>query len=109
MVLDRAGRHRSGDFRWQLRARLQRDFAAPPHLQDPDLTGQRADMLWVDAPRYGMVTQSDMTRYCYLMMGLWDDWATSPDQPWISTLLLAKRLSGKDKLDTIYRVMGEAA
>lgn len=89
-------------FRLDLRDRLCADFAAAPHFQPPEMTAQRADALWRQARDYGMRTQSDMTRYSYLMMGFWDGWADSPDRPWISVVLLRKDLSGTAKLDFIY-------
>ena len=55
-----------------------------------------------------MQTQSDMTRYSYLMMGLWDHWETSPDAPWISQVMLRKDLSGTAKMDFVYSVMESA-
>ena len=53
-----------------------------------------------------MRSQSDLTRYSYLMMGLWDQWAESPDREWISAVLLRGDLSGTAKLTFIYDTLG---
>lgn len=95
-------------FRADLRARLCRDFAQPPHNLTPDLIAQRADALWLDAGRYGMRSRSDYARYSYLMMGYWDHWAQSPDAPWISNVLTRRDLSGTNKLDFIYATLETA-
>lgn len=86
--------------------RLRADFSKAPHgLADHVILAQ-ANRLWKQADRHGMRSQSDYTRYHYLLLGMSKHWHNSPDRDWITQILTRRDLTGTAKLDFIYQTLG---